>query len=231
MGGETGSAGFDGPASVIDAQVEAMLQRVTEDRDRRCTQLRADVSGQARAILRGAHKEARAAVADAVARERKHGEQVLRQTQANALLEQRQHDQQEIRHLLQDMWRAVASALESRWADPPRRKSWAQAAIRQALTLLSAPAWRIEHGGGLPQEELAEWATLASAADRSVAREVEMAGDDGIRAGIRIRAGGACLDATTTGLLASRTEVESDFLAQYLAQAPAPSERLMDKPT
>ena len=49
-----GSAGFDGPASVIDAQVQALLQRVTDDRDRRCAQLRTDVSVQAQGVLRAA---------------------------------------------------------------------------------------------------------------------------------------------------------------------------------
>jgi hypothetical protein len=104
-----------------------------------------------------------------------------------------------------------------------------RAAIRQAQTLLNAPAWRIEHGGGLPREELAEWTTFASGPDRSGARGVEMAIDDSICAGIRIRVGGACLDATSAGLLASREQVESDFLAQYLALSSA--ERLTDKPT
>jgi len=228
--GQAGSAGFEGPASVIDAQVEALLQRVTEDRDRRCAQLRADASEQARAILRAGRKEARAAVAGAVARERKHGEQILRQAQASAVLQRRQHDQQEIRQMLQDMWTTVVSVLESRWADPVRRKSWVRAAIRQAQTLLNAPAWRIEHGGRLPREELAEMTTFVSRTDRMVARDVEIAGDDGIRAGIRIRAGGACLDATIAGLLASRAQVESDFLAEYMALSSAAA-RLADKPT
>jgi hypothetical protein len=227
--GRTGSSGFEGPASIIDAQVEALLQRVTEDRDRRCAQLRADACTQARAILRAGRKEARDAVADAVARERKHGEQILRQARANAVLEQRQHDQQEIRQMLQEMWRTVVSVLESRWVDPVRRKSWTEAAVRQAQLLLNAPAWHIEHGG-LPREELDALATLASGAGRSGARGVEMAGDDRIRAGIRIRAGGACLDATTAGLLASRAQVESDFLAQFLALSSVP-EHPTGKPT
>ena len=103
----TGSAGFEGPASVIDAQVEAMSQRVAQNRDRRCAQLRADASAQAQGILRAARKEARANVVDAVTRERKQREQALRLARASALLEERQRAQQQMTGLLQQMWAAV----------------------------------------------------------------------------------------------------------------------------
>ena len=224
----TGSAGFEGPASVLDAQVDAMLQRVTQDRDRRCAQSSADVSGQARGILRDARKEARAAVIAAVARERKDGEQVLRQARANALLEQRRRVQREILSLLQRMWTTVTGALESRWADPVRRKTWVQAAVRQGQTLLGAPAWRIEHGPGWSQEEVDELVKLISSRDRDDKHDVQLVCDNAIRAGIRIRIEGACLDATIAGLLASRAQIESEFLAQYLALSPVPAQ-LVDK--
>jgi hypothetical protein len=219
----TGTAGFDGPASVVDAQVDAMSQRVSKDRDRRCAQLRSDALGQARDILRAARKEARANVSDAVALERKHGEQALRQAQASALLEARQRDQQETRVLLQEMWTAIPSALESRWADPARRKAWVQAAVRQAQALLGGRAWRIEHGAGWSQDELGELMTLVAGRDKGApVHEVPLVCDNEIRAGIRINAEGACLDATTAGLLASRAQVESEFLAQYLTLSSGP---------
>ncbi len=214
----TGTAGFDGPASVLDAQVDAMSQRVSKDYDRRCAQLRSDALGQARDILRSARKEARANVSDAVALERKHGEQALRQAQTSALLEARQRDQQETRVLLQEMWTAIPSALESRWADPVRRKSWVQAAVRQAQALLGGRAWRIEHGAGWSQDQLGELMTLVAGRDKGgPTHEVPLVCDPEIRAGIRINAEGACLDATIAGLLVSRAQVESEFLAQYLA--------------
>ncbi len=220
-----GSAGFDGPASVIEAQVAALLQRVTQDRDLRCAQLRADVSGQAQGVLRGARKEARAAVGAAVARERTDSERVLRQAQASVLLEQRQRAQQEILSLLQEMWAEVASALELRWADPLLRKRWVRAAVRQGRTLLSAHAWRIEHGAEWPQAEVDELVKLISGADGPAADGVDMVCANDIRAGIRIRIEGACLDATIAGLLASRPQIESEFLAYYLALASAPEHR------
>jgi vacuolar-type H+-ATPase subunit H len=225
----TGIAGFEGPASVIDAQVQAMLQRVAENRDRSCAQLVADASAKAQGILRAARTEARANVVEAVTRERKQGEQVLQLAQASVVLEERRREQQEMLCLLKEMWASITGALESRWADAPGRKSWVRAAVRQARALLSAHAWRIEHGAGWTQQELDELERLVlggargdSADDNGAAREVELIGDNGLGTGLRIRTEGACLDATVAGLLASRTRIESDFLAEFLALSPAP---------
>ena len=216
----TGADGFDGPASILDAQVDAMSQRVSKDRDSRCAQLRTGAEGQARDILRSARKEARANVHEAVARERKLGEQALRQAQASALLAERQRAQQETCALLQEMWAAITGVLESRWADPAHRKAWVQAAIRQAKTLLIGRSWRIEHDPGWSQEELGELVQLVSGkGEGGSAYEVALACDRGIRAGVRISTVGACLDATVAGLLVSRAQIESEFLAQYLALA------------
>jgi hypothetical protein len=226
----TGSAGFEGPASVIDAQVEALSRRVAENRDRRCAQLRADASTQAQGILRAARKEARANVVDAVTRERKQREQALQLARASVLLEERQSEQRAMMSLLKEMWASVTAALEARWADPLRRKSWVQEAVRQGRTLLSARAWRIEHGAGWPQQELDELRSLVvaggqgdSAGDGGAAREVALICHKALGAGIRILTEGACLDATVTGLLASRARIESEFLAQFLALSPVPS--------
>jgi hypothetical protein len=205
----TGLAGFEGPASVLDAQAEAMSQRVIQDRDQRCTRLRDDAMGQVQVILRAARREARANVRAAVSRERKQGEQALRQAQAQASLEERQRVQQQARSLLEKMWTTIAHALETRWLDPLHRKSWVLAAIRQGQILLSDHVWQIEYGTGWSRDELSELKKL-------VAPETQLVYDKEIRAGIRIKTDGACLDATVVGLLASRPRIESEFLAQLL---------------
>jgi len=211
------------PPSVLDAQVAALLRRVDSDRDRRCSELRSSAATQARALLRSARKEALGNVREAVARERKHAEQALRQAEAGAALEVRQRAQQATHNLLAAMWAAMRGALESRWADAAGRESWLRAAIRQAHALLLERAWRIEHGDGWSEDERGALAKLAAAGDeRGPPRDVELACDPTVRAGIRVRTAGACLDATVTGLLTSRGQIEAEFLAQYLALAPEP---------
>ena len=186
-----------------------MSRRVTQDRDQRCAQLHSDIMGQVQLILRSASREARANVSDAVSRERKQGAQALRQAQAKARLEGRQRDQQQALTMLEQMWAAIGSALETRWADPQCRRSWVKAAIRQGQILLGDRVWHIQYGKGWSPEELNELMKL-------VTQETQIACDKGIRAGIRIKTDGASLDATVIGLLASRPQIESEFLAQYL---------------
>ena len=118
---QTDMTGLGAPASVLDAQVEALLQRVAADRDRRCAQLRASTERQARELLRSARKEALANVREAITRERKQTEQALRQAQASAALEVRQREQQATRVLLEAMWAAIIGVFEARWADAARR--------------------------------------------------------------------------------------------------------------
>jgi vacuolar-type H+-ATPase subunit E/Vma4 len=215
---QPGIADPGAPASILDAQVEALLQRITADRDRRCSELQASAERQARELEHSARKEALANVREAIAKERKHAEQRLRQARASAALAVRQRAQQATRMLLTTMWAAVTDALEARWANSAQRKSWLQAAVRQAQALLSERRWRIEHGEGWRGEQRGELAKLAAQGDdRRPPREIELVSDAAVRAGIRIRASGACLDATVAGLLASRAQIESEFLAQYLA--------------
>lgn len=209
--------GSSTPAGVLDAQVEALLERIATNRDRHCAQLRSATELHARDLLRSARKEALADVRAASARERKQAEQALQQAVATAALETRQRAQAATRTLLAVMWSAIDGVLEARWSDAAHRKSWLEAAVHQANCLLSEPSWRIEHGAGWPNEELGALAALSAGDERGPARALELACDPSLRAGIRIRTAGACLDATPVGLLASRAEIESEFLAQYLS--------------
>ncbi len=213
----TATSGPTPPASVLDAQVEALSQRIAADRDRRCAEARAAAERQARELLRSARKEAMANVSEAVTRERKHAEQALRQAQASVELEERRRAQQATRVLLEAMWAAIGPALEARWSDQAQRSAWLLAAVGQARTLLRERSWRIEHGEGWSEDQRDALAKLAAGEGPAAAREVALACDPAVGAGIRIRTAGACLDATVTGLLASRARIESEFLAQYLA--------------
>lgn len=205
------------PPSVLDAQVEAMLQRVTRTRQERCDEMRAAADSQAHEILRSGRAEARTNVRRAVALERSRIARGLRQAEASAELEARNRAQSETRRLLEAMWTEIADALEARWRDPEHRRAWVEAALQQAVLLLAErPSLRIEHGAGWSPEE-------RSALEKFVAKRgahtTEWAYEPELRAGVRIRSERVCLDATVQGLLVQRADIESAFLAEYLAAA------------
>jgi cell division septum initiation protein DivIVA len=208
--------------SVLDAQVDAMLQRVRSHRERRAAEMRTATERQAAEIVQGARAEARQSLHRAVTRERARTAQGLRQAEARAELESRRRAQLETRALLGHMWEHIAEALEGRWRTDVQRDAWIAAAVGEAARLLTGQAWNIEHATGVSSEDRRRGEALARAAG---ATGVEWRLDAQTRAGLRVRAPGACLDATTEGLLAHREDIEAAFLWEYLApsaQGPKP---------
>jgi hypothetical protein len=201
-------------ASILEVQVEALLALVNERRDQRTKEIRAKSDAQAREILQTARAEARESLHQAVARERALMTQGLRQAQARAELESRQRAQRETLTLLGHMWERIGGALEARWAEERARVAWIAAAVQEAAQLLPGRPWRMEHAAGVPREEQAPGGAQMRA---DGAQDVEWHREPQIRAGLRVRTSGACLDATVEGLLAHREDIEALFLFEYLS--------------
>jgi hypothetical protein len=207
------------PASILDAQVDALLGLVSQRREQRTRDIRSQSDAQVEEILRAARAEARESLHQAVARERSRMTQGLRQAQARAELETRQRAQRETLTLLQHMWQRIGATLEARWREEQERGAWMAAAMQDAAQLLGGRAWRIEHPAGLTPEERQRALTQARAGG---AQDVECHPELQIGAGLRVRTSGACLDATIEGLLVDREDVEALFLSEYLALGPKP---------
>jgi hypothetical protein len=202
------------PLSVLDAQIQAMLERVDQHRERRTGEIRAKADAQKLEIVRGARTEARESLHRAVARERARMAQGLRQAEARAELESRRRAQLETRTLLTHMWEDIAAVLELRWRSAAQRGDWIAAAVGEAAQLLARQSWRIEHAAGVSAEDRRRGESGALAGG---ARAIEWQLDTQLTAGLRVQAPGACLDATVAGLLARREEVEAAFLSEYRA--------------
>jgi vacuolar-type H+-ATPase subunit E/Vma4 len=201
------------PKSALDTQAEALLQRVSDDRDRRCAVLRAAAESQAKQIVRSARAEARTNVRNAVLQERARMELGMRQATARADIELRRQERRKSAELLEQMWAAIADRLESRWLEPALRGAWIDAAMSQAGALLAGRAWLIEVGSDCTEQERGG---LADRARGRGAETVEYSLHAAMPAGIKIRAGSVCVDATVLGLLAQREVIEAAFLAEYL---------------
>ena len=200
------------PRSVLEAQTQAMLERVNQHREQRAGEMRAKAAAQSLEIVRSARTEARESLHRAVVRERARLAQGLRQAEARAELESRRRAQLETRTLLEHMWEQVAAALEDRWRNDAARREWIEAAVAEAAQLLAGQSWRIEHAAGVCAEDRRRGESRALAGG---ARAVEWQPDMQLRAGLKVRSPGACLDATVAGLLARREEIEAAFLCEY----------------
>jgi hypothetical protein len=198
-------------SSVLEAQAEALLQRVAEDRERRCAALQSAAEEQRRQILRAARADARRNVGSAASQERARLELGIRQAEARADIEARSQVQRASRELLERMWAAISHTLEQRWRDPKLRREWIAAALAQAAALVPGRAWVLECAGPCAELERAEHTVRALAQG---ARAVEWSLKTTMPAGLTIRAEGVCIDATIPGLLVSRASIEAAFLAE-----------------
>jgi hypothetical protein len=211
------------PASILDVQFEALVAVVNERREQQLKDIRAKRDAQVREILQTARAEARESLHQAVARERARITQGLRQAQARAELESRQRAQRETLTLLRQMWERLDAALAGRWAEERTRAAWIAAAVQEAAQLLPGRPWRLEHAAGLSPE---------AQVGAGGAHDVDWHLEPQIRAGLRVRTSGACLDATVEGLLADREDIEALFLAEYLTAGAAerPTAAAADEP-
>jgi hypothetical protein len=201
------------PKGALETQAQALLQRVTDDRDRRCAVLRTAAEAQAKQIVRSARAEARNNVHNAVIQERSRMDLGMRQATARADIEVRRRERQKSRELLEQMWAVIADGLESRWREPALRRAWIDAAMRQAGALLPGRAWCIEMGSDCTEQERGE---LNDRARGRGAGTVEYSLHAAVPAGLKIRAGDVCVDATVPALLVQRDAIEAAFLAEYM---------------
>jgi hypothetical protein len=152
----------------------------------------------------------------------------MRQASARADIEVRRRERQKSRELLEQMWAAITAGLERRWREPALRRAWIDAVIAQAAPLLSGRAWLIEVGADCTEQERGE---LTAQARGRGAGSVEYALHTTMPAGLKIRAGSVCVDATVPGLLVQRDAIEAAFLAEYLPVLAASEPNMPSGPT
>lgn len=200
-------------ANVIDAQVQALLRLVEEHRQRRCHEILEHARADAAAVIKQAHREARARMRLAIEEERTHAKEKLASTRAQLQTQSRQRQQRADARLLEQAWEVLPTRLLACWQQEEARRAWVRALVRQARTVLPAQGWQIEHPPGWrPQEVLALLSEIDGGGAGGPPAFLEV---PDIAAGLRIRANDACLDGTPAGLLASRAEIEAQVLAQF----------------
>jgi hypothetical protein len=207
------------PGGIVEAQTEALLRRVAREQETRCRRARDAAAEQARNIVARAWEEARARLRQAFDDERRAVEQALADRRAALETAARQRGQSVLRDLMDEAWRELPAALESAWAHPESRRDWCVGSCRMAAQALACrPGLAVELDASAPDDAVQ---TLAAILERSPDGNLDVRRVPGLGAGLRIRSGRACVDATIPGLLASRERIESELLAEL--------ERLRDR--
>ncbi|HSC06486.1 MAG TPA: hypothetical protein VLD59_06650 [Steroidobacteraceae bacterium] len=201
------------PESIVAAQLQALLEHLERDRDRRCSAESASARERARAIVRSAFGEARKRMREAVRYERSRLEEslVLRRAEFEAARRREEHAAFQL--LVRRACDALPALLERRWSDGAVRREWCEGALAAAALRLRGTDWTIEIAPGAGEEErsaLLARAAALRAGSHTLSERSELV------AGLNVHAAGATLDATVAGLLDDRAAIGSRFLHEWL---------------
>jgi hypothetical protein len=204
---------------LLQTQADALLRRVARDGATRVLAERRAGEERVRELLAEARREARARVRAAIAEERRLHDRALAERRAALDTESRRRDHELLGGLVAKAWLRLPAALAARWGEPAGCREWCLAAGMQASAALPPQAGlvvEIDAGGDAAQRSVIdESLRLAGLATP------RLEGVPGLGAGLRLRAGAACLDATVAGLLCAREQVEAALLTEIESQLAA----------
>lgn len=207
------------PESVVDAQLQHLLEVVEQDREKRCQAVIGEAGRQAQATIRQAHREARSRVHDDFIELREQIRQRVASVEAQQQTRQRKLRQQADQEFLDAAWQPLEEALQRHWQNTEHRKQWVMRLIEKAAATLIDAHWLIEHPHDWPAHECNN---LKEKLSRDFECFPSFEPHPKITAGLRICAAGACVDGSIEGLLQRRGHIEALLLAEIRKQQGTP---------
>ncbi|MDH5640287.1 MAG: hypothetical protein OEY28_03260 [Nitrospira sp.] len=200
------------PASILNAQVQRLLDVVTHYENQQREHLLRQAREQARDIVRKAFADSRHQLVEENARNRARVQQARAREQARqqTALKQRQHARD--REFLQRAWEQLKQTLLQRWQTPEARSAWIGQVLNYAARALPTSQWHIELAAGYSEADLQQIARQVQAvtAQEPVLQDSQTAG-----AGLSVATMDALVDGTIDGLLRDRADIEARLLAAW----------------
>jgi exonuclease VII large subunit len=196
---------------VVGAQLKHLLAVVEQRRSEHCREVLDKAQQQAQQLVKQAYRDAR----QRMHRELDDIRQKLRQQMVSVVARRqtrkRQRRQQADEELLTTSWLNLHEALLHRWGDSVMRRRWVDDLVNQAASVLVDSHWLIEHPFDWPAQERS---ALQLRLQKQLAHAPHFEVKSTIAAGLRICAGGACVDGSADGLLRERLAIEAVLLAR-----------------
>jgi hypothetical protein len=198
--------------SILDLQVETVLRALKAQQDVRCRRIESVARRRAEKLLSDSRRRMRQRVHEAIVEERRRRETALLDARHRIETAERLAVRRQYRGFLQEAVPLLAADLQERWLDAGSRRSWCEMVIDEAAARLATDPWTVEHPGAWSRDDTA-WLEQAFAA-HGLPSPVLLE-DAAIAAGLRVRLGSACVDATVDGLMADIRAVEGRLLAAW----------------
>ena len=191
--------------------LEQLLAVVSENRDRRCSEVSETTRLHEQEILKQAHTRVRARLRRHVSMLREKYRVGISSAQARKETLVRQQRQKADKACLDAAWPVLQEALLALWRDPESRHTWIDAVIYSASSTLLERDWRVEHPVDFTDQDARLLQQMFT--DRlEKAPGLAPCGD--IEAGIRIVSHGTVLDATLEGLLQQKQAIKASLISR-----------------
>ncbi len=206
---------------ILDMQVESVLRALKAQQDIRCRGIERAAERRAEKLLSDSRQRMRRRVHEAIVEERRRRETALLDARHRMETAERLAVQQQYTKFLQEAVPMLAAELDERWQESGLRRAWCEMVLGEAVARLAKDPWTVEHPRAWSGEDAAwlEQAIAAHGLPKPVLQE-----DAEITAGLRVRLGSACLDATVDGLMADIRAVEGRLLAAWERRLPKSAE-------
>jgi vacuolar-type H+-ATPase subunit E/Vma4 len=199
------------PSSIVSSQVDRLLDVVRDYQDKQCQKIRSQAQQEAQHIIRQAYGDASLRLHQYILESRDRMQREIVTAKAKSYTIRRQLQHKADRLYLNQTLDMLEDKLITRWQNKEQRQRWGQKILLVALQVIPSQDWLVEHPDCWSEEERQN---LIDQARQKSKITVNFAVSPDIIAGIRIRADGATVDGSLPGLLAHRSRIESEFLAQ-----------------
>ncbi len=195
-------------------QVSAMLEGISQDLERRRTDLLDNATRDATKLVRRGRTANLRQLRSDIAEERRLHERAVQKERASQATASRQVLQGRDRERLLQGKELLRAALMKRWRRERSRWQWIEMLIGEAADVIESGRWIVQHPSDLTEADLKE---LSLAVMDVAGSPPELVMTEEMTAGLRIARSGAVLDASLEGLMAYEDVIESLLLAEILA--------------
>ncbi len=204
------------PSSIVRTQVDRLLNVVHEYQDRQCEKILTQAQQETQQIIRQAYRDERLRLHQYILESREDMQREIMTAKAKSHTIRKQLQHKADRLYLNQAWEMLKDKLITRWQNKEQRQRWVQKILVVAFQVLPSQDWLVEHPDCWSEEEKHNLINqaLQKYSKKSSGIGVNFAVSSDIVAGIRICAHGATVDGSLQGLLANRSRIESEFLAQ-----------------
>ena len=198
------------PASIVDAQVERLLQVVTDYESQQRNRILEQARAEGHKVIVDAYSVARARLHKDIDETRERVKSETASARARQQSKLKQHEHLADLKFLHHAWYRLTEALQERWRKAEARQTWVENVVSTAFSHLEPGPWSLEHP--IDWLVIEKTAVLDRIYQRTHQQPTPIVNKD-IHAGLRINFNGATIDGTISGLLSNRARIEAELLA------------------